>query len=375
MLSFRTRMKRKNEDRIKLKNGEVSLESLYQPRRRSRLLSVIVVFAVIGLIAPTVWWFTLPPRYRYQSPAVLDGGQVAGNPVDGGQVVSDSIPSSVLYRQLTPWMGQYTFPDKSASFAIDRNARDVSDVTRSARGELAYVRNGFLYLHLDHHYDALPVNERPKTPYFPILELDDPGDFSLLLPAWNLDGSRLYFVMRERGVGDRVYRLERPQMNPNAENTEPTLIYAGLTLMAPPITNPATGRILLVEYVQDGLTRFTTIASDCNNPVTCSASQREVATIPASVSWAHYHPSATLIVYSDYRTGDIHLLQPSSGETQTLISDGRQKIRPTFSPDGRRLAYLADGRLYVVKVNEDLTVSPLKVSEGDLNIQSFTWWN
>jgi len=51
-----------------------------------------------------------------------------------------------------------------------------------------------------------------------------------------------------------------------------------------------------------------------------------------------------------------------------------QKIRPAFSPDGQRLAYLADGRLYVVKVNEDLTVSPLTVSEGDLNIQSFTWW-
>ena len=362
MLSFRTRMKRKNEDRIKLKNGEVSLESLYQPRRRSRLLNVIVVFAVIGLIAPTVWWFTLPPRYRYESPAVLGKGQTEGGPVSAVRV---------NYRELTPSMGQYTLPDGLASFAIDR---DASDVTISPRGELAYVRNNILYLHLDRHYDALPANERPDRPYFPILALDDPGEFSLLLPAWNLDGSRLYFVMRERGVGDRLYRLERSQMNPNAENTEPTLLYSGPMLMAPPSVNPATGRILLVEHIADGVTVFATISADCKNPVACSASRREVATVPASVSWAHYHLSATLIVYSDYRTGDIHLLQPGSGETQPLISDGRQKIRPAFSPDGQRLAYLADGRLYVVKVNEDLTVSRLNVSEGDLNIQSFTWW-
>src|SRR5262249_26283900 len=106
---------------------------------------------------------------------------------------------------------------------------------------------------------------------------------------------------------------------------------------APPLTDPRTGRILMVINENLQQSSFSTIDPICG----CNDSQREFDIVHFSVNWATYDPTGTFIVFSEDK-GNLYQLDMTTKTLSPLIVDQVQKHRPTSSPDGTQLAYFDD---------------------------------
>jgi len=206
-----------------------------------------------------------------------------------------------------------------------------SETTVSPDGyTLAYVRNEILYVH-----DSTGERQTPLSG-------------KLTMPRWGADGKYLAVVERE-STGDSIIRF-------SLSAWQADVLLTVSQIAAPPVANPATGRLLIVEKVGMGQTTFYTIDPDCATQGACLASRRNIATIPYSVSWADYHPNAGSIVFSDDQSGNLHLLLTGNGQVQPILADGQNPRCPIFSRDGRWLAYedaSEDGNLNLIKLSDN----------------------
>jgi hypothetical protein len=169
-----------------------------------------------------------------------------------------------------------------------------------------------------------------------------------MMPAWSADGEWLAFVSREAAY-DAVYRVD-------VETLHLSRVLSVPEIAAPPLSSPATGRLLIVERVGTKQTAFYSVDPACAAQVAqggCKASRKDITTVDRTVSWASYHPSATRIVFSDRDDGNLYLLNTANGDVTPLVSDGHTKRRPVFSKDGAWLAYVADGgQLYALRLED-----------------------
>lgn len=202
-----------------------------------------------------------------------------------------------------------------------------SDPSLAADGKtLAYVRDHQLYLYQNGKEQLIKV----------------PGNG--VLPSWNADGSALWFVSRQSS-GDTIYRLRLKDMQLFSLLTVPQLV-------APPLSNPATGRILIVEKLDGPKTAFYTIDPLCATPGMCFATRKDIGTVDHEVSWADYDPNATQIVFSSRTDGNIYLLATATGKVTPLVTDTIYKRHPVFSIDGKWLAYLSQAdQLYLLRLD------------------------
>lgn len=179
---------------------------------------------------------------------------------------------------------------------------------------LAYVRDSRLYVYDGHVQKAIPLNG------------------TAMMPAWNASGSMLYVVVRQP-AGDSIYRIPRASW-------EPEWMFTVQEINAPPRSNPATGRLLIVARTGPKVTTFYTIDSACTGQTTCEASRRDLATIQQPVNWASYHPNAATIVFSDTDTGSLYLLHTGNRSIEPVATGSGFKRRPVVSRDGRWLVYI-----------------------------------
>ena len=187
---------------------------------------------------------------------------------------------------------------------------------------------------------------------------------SAMMPTWSADGEWLAFISRETDT-DVVYRVNRASLQLSRVLSVPEIA-------APPLSNPATGRLLIVERVGTKKTAFYTVDPVCAAQGAqggCKASRRDIATVARAVNWASYHPSATRIAFSDRDEGSLYLLNTANGDSLPLVNDGHTNRRPAFSKDGAWLAYVAEGgQVYALHL-EDM-VSQLVVLD---KVASVDW--
>jgi Tol biopolymer transport system component len=179
-----------------------------------------------------------------------------------------------------------------------------------------------------------------------------------MMPAWSADGEWLAVVSREADT-DVVYRV-------NVATMQPSRVLSVPEIAAPPLSNPATGRLLIAERVGLKQTAFYTVDPACAAQSAqggCKASRKDIATVDHAVNWASYHPSATRITFSARDDGGLYLLNTANGDITPLVNDGHIKRRPAFSRDGAWLAYVADGdQLYVLHL-EDMVSQMVALSK------------
>jgi hypothetical protein len=214
---------------------------------------------------------------------------------------------------------------------------------------LAYIRSNKLYIYQNDSEHVVPI------------------DGEAMMPAWDVSGKRVAFVIRE-AVGDTVYRVA-------LRDLQPERLLTVSEIAAPPLTNPATGRLLIVEKLGVKNTSFYTIDANCATQSACEQSRRDIATIKYTVNWADYHPNAATIVFSDMDDGNLYLLFTGSGIVQEInvLKDRGYKRRPAFSNDGTWLAYtnVTDGnKLYLFEMTHG-AIRPVPLS----NVASVDWGN
>lgn len=214
-----------------------------------------------------------------------------------------------------------------------------TDAVLSPDGKLiiAYLRDDQLYLRQS---DAEQHIETPDRPVW---------------LAWNADGRALLFVVRTAS-GDSLFRLDF-----TADHATYTMRYllTAAEIIAPPVANPATGRILIAEK-DSGETNLYTIDSHCATPANCQQSSQRIALFAYDVNWLDYHPSATSFVFST-TSGQLFLFHTGSSRIEPIAVNPIFKRRPAFDPSGRYLTYLTQ--------SNELYVLPLAAGE-----QPILWW-
>lgn len=227
-----------------------------------------------------------------------------------------------------------------------------------AHSDLAYVRDDQLFWLHDGREEVIPTGGKA------------------MMPAWNADGSALLFVSRD-AMDDNIQRIE---FSADRQTYVVRRMLAVPALAAPPLSHPATGRVLVAEW-RAGLpgqteeTIFATIDSTCATQAACERSRTVFATVPYAVNWADYHPGATMLAFSTVDGEGLYLLSTGSGKVQRIDGAMMDARRPTFDTDGKYLIYLdAAGESFVTPLT-----APAKrwrlMSAANGNIASIDWVN
>lgn len=322
--------KRKNDER-------------YEPNWGERF-----IFSVIGLglmlIAAfsigSLWWWDQRPAFSDPITGEADHGNGKVNP-QPRVPVRPTLAPHVLPRQVQmPSAGSLVLAQTNGSLAlhVDGEVRPLGVQGRDAvlapdgSRRVAYVRDARLYLFHDGTEQAIEV------------EAAAGGAAEAVMPAWNADGSALLFVMRG-AAGDSLHRLS---FTPDRAGHALRRLLTVPRLVTPPITNPATGRILIAEPTAPAGTTFATIDPNCANHAACISSRHVFATVAAAINWADYHPSTTHLAVSAGGDGRLYLLSTATGRMEPVPGAERGKQRPTFDTTGQYLAYTgSSGQLYV----------------------------
>lgn len=149
-------------------------------------------------------------------------------------------------------------------------------------------------------------------------------------PAWNVDGSRVFFTSERDGT-PYLYSLGATNANPPqrvsafpvGDQRQPTLSPDGFDLA---FTSSRGGADAIYRMSIDGrgLTQLTI------NP-----------TADYQPSWS---PDNTWIAHTSERDGnaELYIMDTNGGQSTRLTDDPARDDSPSFSPDGRRLAFVSD---------------------------------
>jgi hypothetical protein len=186
------------------------------------------------------------------------------------------------------------------------------------------------------------------------------------LPFWGPDGKSLAFVSNGSDghghQGDFVYWLK---IDNNFKRQ--SALYLGYTTQigSPPLADPQTGQLLVVANQSLTQTEFLTVDPLCG----CSDAQRSFTTVDYRVNWATYDPTGSFIIFSEDK-GNLYQLDVITKQIAPFIVDKVKKHRPTFSPDGKQIAYFDDDNtVYIYTLaNKEVTTIPFNVS-----VESLSW--
>ncbi len=322
----------------KRKNSETGFED-YSVRGGKIALAIGITLLAAVSIGGGWWLFSqrptvgplLPPRYasptRSYNPTPYLRSQAASTPSSTPAPATMSARDARLVMGLTD--GEIV-TNLDGAGTRSTGLRGSDPVLAPDGHTLAYLRDRQLIVYRD-------GQERI---------VNTPG--AAMMPAWSADGEWLAFVSREADA-DVVYRV-------NLASLRLSRVLSVPEIAAPPLSNPATGRLLIAERVGAKKTAFYTVDPVCGAQVVqggCKASRKDIATVDHTVNWASYHPSATRIAFSDRDDGGLYLLNTANGDSLPLVGDGQTRRRPAFSKDGAWLAYVAEGgQLYALHLED-----------------------
>ncbi len=316
----------------KRKNDEPQLSGHHW--NRIGIIALALGLIVLGVATTTavLWLITVTPTpyhpaYTYPTtPPVYAKAPTVG-PVNSGGSAAMPVLSMSEARFVISTADGTILSNPDGKGAQPTGLHGLEVVAAPDKQSLAYLRNGQLFINREGREQIVSISG------------------NVMLPAWSADGNTLAFVMRE-SVGDSVYQM-------NIDSMQPARLLTAPEIAAPPLSNPATGRLLIVERIAPQQTAFYTIDPQCATQSACMATRKDIATVPYAVSWADYHPSATALIFSDRDAGSLYLLSTADGKIEPFAADGVYKRRPIFSRNGKALAYLnQSNELFVLNLDD-----------------------
>lgn len=298
------------------------------------LLSVISVSATWNWMAQGRWWIG---QGRDTTAPVPTQPIIAAAPLQ--MVPRDSVAFAALEQAPYVWVGVRDDAHLSTKSGYHAFNMPADAVALSPDGyTLAVLHNGGVSIRLpDRTIHAIAA---PSARHM----------------AWDLSGARLYIATH-----DSLYRYDVA-----ASQLQPVL--HGVALVAPPVSNPATGRILIAEINADQTT-LRSMDARCATPQCAENSFRLIASVPFFVTWADYHPSATAILLTAAGSPHLILLRTGNGQVETLTTAHPFPRQAMFSPNGQFLAYVdQQDRLMMANVQTpDVTGAAL------FDVRAFAW--
>lgn len=189
-------------------------------------------------------------------------------------------------------------------------------------------------------------------------------DHSILFWAWDAEGKAFEVATTSEDEGVILYRAEIDSMTAHLQ-----LILNGIS--APPISDPATNRVLIVQPNPDNSaeTILFTISSKCLYHSACLKSAQEIARVPFQVHWADYHPSATGLILASVN-GELYALNLGN-KSLSRYDLPQGAFRPMISPDGRYVGYIeGDRSLMLIDLKTD---GVYRMFAQDFAVSSFDW--
>jgi Tol biopolymer transport system component len=174
-------------------------------------------------------------------------------------------------------------------------------------------------------------------------------------PAWSPDGKSIAYVQ-----GDEADRLKPKEIyvasvadEEGAEaGAEPKQITSAGKALSRPIWSPDGATIVYAEYLGD---RFATL-----NAMNADGTNARVLVEQGANQGHHFSPVDDRIAYNsvDMATGsNIFIVRASGGMVSELTPLSGDDYQPTWSPDGKRLAWSGsrDGTFHIITANPDGT--------------------
>jgi hypothetical protein len=235
--------------------------------------------------------------------------------------------------------------DYSEASGIRQTALKGQDVAASIDGKtMAYIRDNQLYIFGGGREQEIEVNNEPA------------------MPVWNLDGSLLYFVVREMDK-DVLYSV-----------VPETALLARLLevkhIVAPPLPSASAKRLFIAEFTGPSETAVYSIDLACTSMATCWATRDSPRSVPYGISWASIHPDGSRIVFTDSQRGHLYLFTLASGVVNELDAGDRSyKNRVSFNHDGTALAYLDSTNKLSILTLRDMQVHLVPLT----GVESMAW--
>ncbi|MCC7449721.1 MAG: PD40 domain-containing protein [Anaerolineae bacterium] len=328
----------------KRKNDEPHPMTMPWHRMATIALALGLIVLGVATTGTVLWLITVTPTPYPTRPLVNPKAPVSAPVSSGGTAVMPLLSRDKMRFVISEGDGTIiSNPDGRGARSIGVRGQDVA--AAPAGQSLAYLRNGQLFVNREGLEQVVNVSGM------------------IMLPTWSADGTILAFVLRE-SVGDSVYQVSLDSM-------QPVRLLSVPHITAPPLSNPATGRLLIVEQTSPQQTAFYTIDPQCVTQSACLASRKDIATVPYRVDWADYHPSATALVFSEQDAGNLYLLHTADGKVEPFAADGTYKRRPNFSRDGKSLAYLNQSNTLLVMNLDDKTTQSTSFN----GVISMDWLN
>jgi hypothetical protein len=298
------------------------------------LLSVISVGATWSWLVRGNWW---NGRGQYSPAPASTRRAIVEAPL---QVVArDPVALSTLATSPYAWAGTHGDGHLSAADGHQIFRLLAQAVALSPDGHTLAVRNG----------GGLSIRQRDGS--ITALNL-----VAVRFMAWNVSDTQLAIA-----TTDALYRYE-------LASARLDVLIDGIQLVAPPISNPATGRILIAE-LDGSQTMLRSMDANCATPSCARNSLRMVARVPFQVTWADYHPGATAILLCAADGPDLYLLHTGDGRIDTLSTAANYPRQPLFSPDGRSFAYVDQQHRVIVAQVETPALTGVALTD----VQAFAW--
>jgi TolB protein len=170
-------------------------------------------------------------------------------------------------------------------------------------------------------------------------------------PAWSPDGKSIAYVQ-----GDEADRLKPKEIHvasvAAATGAEPKQITSAGKALSRPIWSPDGATIVYAEYLGD---RFATL-----NAMNSDGTNARVLVEQGANQGHHFSPVDDRVAYNsvDMATGsNIFIVRASGGMVSELTPLSGDDYQPTWSPDGKRLAWSGsrDGTFHIITANPDGT--------------------
>jgi hypothetical protein len=184
-------------------------------------------------------------------------------------------------------------------------------------------------------------------------------------PSWGPKGKTLAYLASgsdgHGNQGDFVYWLK---MGSGFEMAAALYMGYAKSIGAPPLTEPSTGKLLVVENIS--LKESVVVMFD---PLCGCADASEVARLPYGVNWATLRPDGAVLVFSE-DDGNLYSLDIHTKNVRVFVQDATEKSRPMFSKDGNYVAYFDDSNNIVITTADGHHIQTIPVNA---HIQSLDW--